>query len=685
MAIRNYQRAFNGGEVSVSMFARIDDGKYQTGMALCKNFLIEPQGPIVTRPGFKYVNRTKHSGKKSRLIPFNFSITQTMVLEFGEKYVRFHTQGRTVLGDNGQPYEIETPYVEADLFDIHYVQSADVMTLVHPNYPPKELRRYGATDWRLVDIKFGSSLSAPTGLSAEQTINKDVTNPTDYKRTYAVTALLSDGTQESVRSESITIDCNPYGDGSYNTIKWNSVQGAGMYRVYRDQGGVWAYVGQTDRTTIIDENISPDASITPPRYDDAFKDQDYPGAVSYFEQRRWFGGTINRPNNLWATRPGTEADMSYSLPSQSDDRIAVRVAAREANRILHIVPLAQLMLLTGAAEWRVSPLNSDAITPESMSVRPQSYVGSSNVQPLVIGSSMIYGAGRGGHLRELGYNYEAGGYISGDVCLRAPHLFDNLTIVDLAYSKAPFPIVWAASSSGKVIALTYVPEQQVGGFSTVETKGTIESVCVVAEGDEDIVYVEVLRNINGADVRFVERMNERQFTGLKDWVQLDCAGTYRGEPTKVITGLSWLEGETVSILADGAVEPEQVVKNGTITLDYPSSVVHIGLPYTADMQTLPVAMALQDGSYGSGHKKNVKEVFFRVVSSSGTQAGPSFDKLAEYPARSTEFAGSVPNPITDEVGFQIQPQWSTSGQVCVRQKYPLPLRIVSMTTVLELV
>nr|DAE22222.1 MAG TPA: stabilization protein [Podoviridae sp. cta463] len=889
MAIRNYQRAFNGGEVSPSMFARIDDGKYQTGLAQCKNFLIEPQGPIVMRPGFKYVNHTKHAGKKARLIPFNFSISQTMVLEFGERYVRFHTQGQTVLGNNGQPYEIETPYLEADLFDIHYVQSADVMTLVHPNYPPKELRRYGATDWRLVDIRFGSSLSAPTGLSASQTINKDVTNPTDYKRTYAVTALLADGTEESVRSSSVTIDCNPYGDGSYNTIKWNAVVGAGLYRVYRDQGGVWAYVGQTDTTQIIDENITPDASITPPHYDDAFysskgitsvrvnnggsgyladrrgidvsqwslkdggdfgkngklkiesvdrfatiecrvydetgagtgatvtpiiketkvKDRtdsfgdgnyneftnciseitgftvtnpgsgyssprielkysfiakytqyrtskaiysvgveanslrivvsdstgfgadlvpgvengrivsvtirsggqnysspslsvvsttgsgaslsanvgqapDYPGAVSYFEQRRWFGGTQNRPNNLWATRPGTEADMSFSLPSQSDDRIAVRVAAREANRILHIVPLAQLMLMTGAAEWRVSPLNSDAITPESMSVRPQSYVGASNVQPLVIGSSMIYGAGRGGHLRELGYNYEAGGYISGDVCLRAPHLFDNLTIVDLAYSKAPSPVVWAVSSSGKMIAMTYVPEQQVGGFSTVETKGAIESVCVVAEGDEDIVYVEVLRTVNGQTVRFVERMTERQYTDLKECVYVDCAGTYRGEAKTEITGLTWLEGETVSILADGAVEPQQVVKDGKITLTYPAEIVHVGLPFTADMKTLPVAMALQDGSYGSGHKKNVREVFFRVVNSSGTQAGPSFEKLSEYPSRSTEFAGNVPDPITDEIGFQIQPQWSQSGQVCVRQKYPLPLRIVSMTTVLEL-
>jgi hypothetical protein len=894
MAIRQYQRAFNGGEVDLSMFARIDDGKYQTGMALCKNFLIEPQGPIVMRPGFKYVNHTKHAGKKARLIPFNFSISQTMVLELGEKYVRFHTLGKTLLGESGQAYEVETPYLEADLFDIHYVQSADVLTLVHPNYPPKELRRYGATDWRLVDIKFGSSLPAPTGLSATQTINKNVTNPKDYKRSYAVTALLADGTEESVRSSPVTIDCNPYGDGSYNTITWNAVTGAGLYRVYRDQGGIWAYVGQTDTTKIIDENISPDASITPPHYDDAFysskgitsvtvtnggsgyvydrrgisadnwrilsspskgeiagtrrvadsgsekspfsvrvydesgegtgatvelvtsrrvwteeiagnsdagpsyddmvtttvtgikvtnvgqgyslprveitwtdhtwvgswtdyfgrratvaldvepsslsisvsdptgwgaelvpavKDgriesvivrsggqnytspkltvvstsgsgaslsanvgqaPDYPGAVSYFEQRRWFGGTQNRPNNLWATRPGTEADMSYSLPTQSDDRIAVRVAAREANRILHIVPLAQLMLMTGAAEWRVSPLNSDAITPESMSVRPQSYVGASNVQPLVIGSSMIYGAGRGGHLRELGYNYEAGGYISGDVCLRAPHLFDNLKIVDLAYSKAPSPIVWAVSSSGKLIAMTYVPEQQVGGFSTVETAGSIESVCVVAEGDEDICYVEVLRTIGGKPVRFVERMSERQYSELKECVYVDCAGTYRGEAKKEIAGLTWLEGETVSILADGAVEPPQAVKDGKITLTYPAKVVHVGLPFMADMKTLPAAMALQDGSYGSGHKKNVREVFFRVVNSSGTQAGPSFDKLSEYPSRSTEFAGNVPELITDEIGFQIQPQWSQSGQVCVRQKYPLPLRIVSMTTVLEL-
>lgn len=881
MAIRSYQRSFNGGEVAPSMYARIDDGKYSTGLAQCRNFLIEPQGPVVNRPGFQYVNETKIGAKKCRLIPFSFSITQTMVLEFGEKYVRFHTQGQTLMTSGGVPYEIETPYAADDLFDIHYVQSADVMTLVHPAYPPKELRRYGTYDWRLVDISFGSTLKAPTGLKVSQHISSSTSNKEDYRRTYAVTALLADGTQESVKSDSVTINCNPYGDGAYNTVSWNAVSGAGLYRVYRDQGGVWCYIGQTDKTEIIDENISPDASITPPIYDDAFKQAkgiksitvtaggsgyrvfdgglelkrydlvsknlyaqyrhggdtfypqlrveiidksgagsgatakietttssdvvwdmagdsssvdyyigmttlksitvtsrgsgyvkpvarvtvvkygsgtlyeqeldfegspcsvsitdptgsgaqvtpvvrdgaivainvrsggqgytspkvvitsttgsgasatasvdsvgDYPGAVSYFEQRRWFGGTYTRPNNLWATRPGTESDMSYSLPSQDDDRIAVRVAAREANRILHIVPLAQLMLLTGAAEWRVSPLNSDAITPSSMSVRPQSYVGASSVQPLVIGASMIYGAGRGGHLRELGYNYEAGGYISGDVCLRAPHLFDNEEILDLAYSKAPWPIVWAVSTSGKLISMTYVPEQQVGAFSTVETDGLIESVCVVAEGEEDILYAVVMRTFDGVNRRYVERMHERRFTELKDCVYLDCSGTYSGVPKTEISGLTWLEGQTVSVLADGSPEGEQKVVDGKIKLSTPASTVHVGLPYEADLKTLPVALQLQDGSFGSGHKKNVREVFFRVVDSSGIHAGPSFDALAEYPARGTELAGQTPDPITDEVGFQIYPAWSSSGQVCVRQAYPLPLRIISMNVVLEIV
>lgn len=681
--IYNFQRAFNGGEIAESMYGRIDDGKYQTGLSRCKNFICEPQGALSRRPGFEYVNAAKYAGYKCRLIPFNFSLTQTIVLEFGEKYIRFHHNGQTIMSGDS-PYEITTPYSASEVFDIHYVQSADVMTLVHPSHPPMELRRYGATDWRLVTINFGSSLAAPHLSSVVQHINGSVQNPTDYHREYCVTALYSDGTNESTKSNAIGIDCNPYGDGAYNTITWDAVSGAGLYRVYRNQGGVWAFIGQTNGTSIIDEKISPDASTTPPIYESVFGSAgNYPGAVSYFEQRRWFGGTYNQPNNIWATKSGTESMMAYSLPTQDDDRIAVRVAAREANRIQHIVPLAHLMLLTGAAEWRVSPANSDAITPSSMSVRPQSYVGANNVQPLVVNSAMLFAATRGGHIRECGYNWQASGYVSSDVCLRAPHLFDNQSVLDMTYAQAPWPIAFIVSSSGRLIAYTYVPEQSVGGFSTIETRGTIESCCAISEGLEDRLYVVVKREIAGKTVRMIERMAEQRFVDLKSGVYLDCSGTYEGDPTTTVSGLTWLEGETVSILADGSVEPDQVVKDGKITLSSPSSVVHVGLSYESDIQTLPLAFQLPDGSFGASHWKNVRSVSLRLVHSSGILAGPSFDALAEYPARGTEYAGSPPDLTSGEITQELFPQWSDSGVVCVRQKYPLPLRIISLAASVE--
>lgn len=862
--IRLYQQSFNGGEISESMFSRVTDSKYQSGLAKCRNFLVEPQGPIVSRPGFQRVLEVKDPSKPPRLLNFTFSADQTMVLEVGEKYIRFHTQGQTLLDDDGRPYEIETPYLIDDVWGIHFVQSADVVTLVHPSYEPKELRRYGATDWRLVTIEFTSELSEPTGLTVEQTINDSVSNKEDYTREYAVTALLKDGTQESEKSESVSIECNPYGDGAFNTVSWTAVPGAELYRVYRNQGGVWCYIGQTDQTSIVDENIDPDASITPPIYDDPFYQSggivsatvtnggtgygtagqivgyettgsisggsqvtlpitfdgflvsvadyaevvgtgsgavvktiwnrinkgkvtitgfeivspgngygvsettirvrrsesvvytfpaivrglplvkvtdttgsgaelkaivqdgavtgitvvrggkgytnptltiepngsggsgataeaslglagDFPGAVSYFEGRRWFGGTYNRPNWLWATKSGTESNMGYSLPSQDDDRIAAAVVARNADRIEHIIPLARMIFLTASAEWLATTKNSDVITQKSLSVNAQSYFGANNVQPVIVGSTLIYAASRGGHLRECGYSYEAGGYVTADICLRAPHLFDNLEVKDLSFGKAPFPTVWAVSSDGRLIALTYVPEQQVGAFSTVETAGEFLSCTVVAEGDEDILYAVVRRNINGQEKVFVERMHERQYTNLADCVYLDCSGTYRGEPKTEISGLTWLEGMEVSILADGSVEPSQVVTNGKIVLDEPASVVHVGLPYSCDAQTLPLAMALQDGSYGTTHRKNVISMIFRVVNSSGLKAGPSFDDLTEYPARAMEPPGTPPQPITDEIEVRVNAAWANSGQTCIRQDQPLPAKVIGLTTKVELV
>ena len=145
----------------------------------------------------------------------------------------------------------------------------------------------------------------------------------------------------------------------------------------------------------------------------------------------------------------------------------------------------------------------------------------------------------------------------------------------------------------------------------------------------------------------------------------------------VISGLSFLEGKTINILADGAVHPQKVVSSGSITLDRASSIVHLGLPIEADLQTLP--MALQVEALGQGRVKNLNHVWLRVLESSGIFAGPSADKLVEAKQRTTEPYGSPPDLKTQDIKIMLTPQWQDNGQLFVRQTDPLPLTIVGLT------
>jgi hypothetical protein len=889
---RTFFRSFAGGELSPEMFGRIDDVKFQTGAAKLRNFIAMPQGPAENRAGTAFVRAVKNSAKRTRLIPFTYSTTQTMVLELGDGYIRFHTQGATLLvgapalynpaityaigalvSDAGlvyyatapvplatnppnaaywyliptPAYEIPTPYAEADLFDLHYVQSADVLTIVHPNYAPRELRRLGATTWTLSTISFVSPVAAPaaptvaavrgigvnisgitqanpavvtvvaahqfqegdpvniSGVVGMTEINgwftvSDVTPNTELKlhvyatgvdvdslgydayvsggtvqygnqtndltNFYKLTSIATNGFDESVASAPGNVANNLSVSGASNNLSWVAVPGALRYNVYKQQSGLYGYIGQTEGTTFNDNNIAPDMGITPPIVDPVFASAgNYPQAVSYFEQRRVFAGTTNEPQSMWMTRSGTESDMSYSLPVKDDDRINFRVAAREANTIRHVIPLTQLILLTSAAEWRVSPINSDAITPTTVSVRPQSYVGASNVQPEIINNSMVYCAARGGHVRELGYSWQSNGFITGDLSIRAAHLFDNFNIVDMCYAKSPQPLLWFVSSTGKLLGLTYVPEQQIGAWHQHDTDGVFESCTVVAEGNEDSLYVIVRRTINGNSVRYVERMATRQVNLLKDCFFVDAGSTYNGTnltamtvtvtggttwgpadvltitassslfvypattdvndaivltdstgasyrlkilatssatvatakvdkvipvalratPTTVwafardtVSGLSHLEGKTVSILADGAVMPQVVVTGGVAVLERASVVVHVGLPYQSDLQTLPVALNID--AFAQGRVKNVNQSWIRVFQSSGVFVGPDENKLTEVKQRTTEPYGSPPSLKSDEVSVVMTPTWAQSGQIYIRQSDPLPLTVVGITT-----
>jgi len=596
-----------------------------------------------------------------------------MVIELGAGYFRFHTDGATLVDGGGNPYEVANPYSASALFDIDYVQSGDVLTLVHPDYAPRELRRYGVLDWRLQQITFRPSITAPTGVTA--TAHSEDTN---RSYTYVVTAV--DGNDESVQSASATVQGNLANTGAYNTITWNAVTGADKYKVYKKSSGVFGYIGVTDGTTFTDDLITPNISKVPPEYEISFNTAgNYPRAVTYYEQRRVFAGTKNQPQTIWMTKTGTESNMSIPIVTSDDDAIEVTVATRDANTILQVVPLSSLIALTSSTELVISGSQA-GITQSNISIKPQSYVGASNVKAQVANNIMLYVAGRGNHVRELGYSWQANGMVTGDLSLRAPHLFDGKRIVDMALSTSPYQILWCVVDSGELLGFTYIPEESIGAWHVHTTDGKFKSCCVVTEDNDDRLYVIVERTVNNQTVEYVECMSDMLVTDLADAFFVDSGLSYEGSTAvSSLSGLSHLNGRTVSILADGAVMNKQVVSNGQITLEQPAKKIHVGLPITSRLVTLPTLGSFESG-YGTGRPMAVNKVWMRVYHSSGVFAGQYGDRLTEHRQRTTEQPGSPPEWKDDEIEVTPRSSWKKGAQVEIRQEAPLPLTVVSITT-----
>ena len=722
MSLRSLLFSFNGGEVSPEFFGRIDDSKYQTGLSKCLNAIIQPQGPVSNRGGSQFVREVKDSTKKTRVIPFAFSVEQTYAMEIGHEYIRFHTMGGTIgppgtttwnganayqIGDTvlhsavyyycatddtgttpgtdsavwypmpSSPvalFEMPTFYQENDLADLHYVQSNDVMTITHPDYPSKLVTRfipnggkYTSFSFKIESEVFGPSGTAlPTNLVA-------VVNPGSGStpHDYGVTWIDEETGEESLLTVTDDAANNLTVLANFNDLSWDAVSGASRYSIYRSDGGEFGFIGQTDLLVFKDNGIEPDFLVNPPIDNKPFDEAEagekvingtfdtdiagwtdasasgtitwdsdnqymllnleskarqtltslptntdqnftiatkgaglvgirigstlggsdivanqvgapgdlvfntifntgafttlyleffhigvgsvsvddvsirstgrYPVEVTYFQQRKVFGGTVFEPQKLWMTKVGTESNLSFHIPSQDNDAIIFRPATREAVIIRHAIPLNDLIILTSASAWRVTSINSDALTPESVSIKSPAYVGAAGARPALVNNTAVFAAERSGRWHEISFNFEAGGYIAGDLALRANHLFTGLTTIDMAYAQAPWPIVWGTRSDGRLIGLTYVPTQRVGAFHVHETStaaglSLFKHMCVVPEGHYDRIYAVVERVINGATVKYIEKFEPHIFDTLEDAYFVDC-GVIHNAPV-VVTNIT---------------------------------------------------------------------------------------------------------------------------------------------------
>ena len=734
---------FTGGELSPRLDGRNDLTKYASGCKTLENFVVYPHGAAARRPGTTFVAEVANSANKTRLIPFEFSTTQTYMLEFSNLKMRVYKDRGSVLegdktisaitkanpavvtatghgysngdevvisgvvgmtevngkrflvankatntfeltdkdgtninsstfttytsgGVSNKVFEITTPYTTAQLFDLKFAQSADVMYITHPEHEVEKLSRTAHTAWTLTDVDFTN------GPYMDANITTTTLNPASHTVGAGVAVVASAVT--GINS----------GSGFLSTDVGRLLQFGTGY------GKITAVADTLNITITIIEDLG-SATASANWSLGSFSDTTgHPSCVTFFEQRLVFAGTTSQPQTIFFSKSGDYENMDANIGGTvaDDDAIIYTIASNQVNAIRFMTATRTLIIGTAGGEFTVSGGGTDnAITPTNILIKKQSNHGVANVDAIAVGNATLFLQRAKRKIRELAYNFDVDGYIAPDMTILAEHISEG-GLTQMAYQQEPNQIIYAVRGDGELIGLTYQREQQVTAwhrhiFGGVFGAGNAvcESVAVIPTDDTEYeVYVIIKRTINGATRRFVEYINNFDFTETDNTTFnfLDSALAYSGSAVTTISGLDHLEGQTVSVLANGATHPDKTVSNGSITLDRSSTNVKVGLSYSSILQTMRLDAGSQNGT-SQGKTKRIYEITIRLYESVGVEVGESLDNMERIPFRTSSdpMDQGIP-PFTGDKAVEFRGNYDTDGFIFVRQTQPLPLTILSL-------
>jgi len=266
-------------------------------------------------------------------------------------------------------------------------------------------------------------------------------------------------------------------------------------------------------------------------------------------------------------------------------------------------------------------------------------------------------------------------------------------LTQISYQQEPNQIIWGVRDDGELVGLTYQREQQVvawhrhkfggtfGSGASATGFGVCESVATIPTDDSEYqTYVIVKRTINSVTRRYVEYINNYDFDETDDTTFnfLDSQLEYSGSAATTISGLEHLEGQTVSVLADGSTHPDKTVSSGSITLDRSATKVKVGLSYTSLLQTMRLDAGSQDGT-SQGKTKRIFDITIRLYESIGVEVGPDLSNMERIPFRtSADAMDSGLGVFTGDKEVEFRGNYETDGFIFVRQTQPLPLTILSL-------
>ncbi len=684
------QASFNSGELSPYMGVRIDQGRYNTGCKVLSNMLVAPHGAAYRRPGMRFVGKavTADAETPVKLIPFVFNESQAYMLEFSNGIMRVWHKKGIITNESGTPYTIETPYAATHLHTLRVCQSADVMFIVSPEYPPYRLERYGHANWRLVKVSFSANIAAPQGLSASSV------GETGRTYRYVVTSIGPLEDEESLPSAAVSCDAaKSLSTTNYTTIAWNPVVGASEYFVCRMGGGAshYGFLGRAKGTRFEDRGQSPDFTRGVPEHRDIFDSVgNYPSVVQFYQQRLCFASTKVNPQTVWTSRTGNYQNFNISRPLQADDACTITIAADKVSAVRWMVAGKKLLIGSVDGEWAIGGYNGEALNPSSCEVDRQGSRGSANLPAIVVGDSILFAQRGANSIRDFRYSLDMDGYNGSDLSILGEHILRHRKIVDLAWQQTPHSVLWCVLDDGTMAGLSLVREHEIVAWHRHSTDGHIEAVASMNTEHGDEVWFVVRRTVwdsvsqtytYSRTIEVLDNLFEGDDATHAFFV--DSGLTWNGVAVSTVLGLEHLEGKEVQILADGYVHPPQTVHKGTVTLHQPASVIHIGLGYNSDIAPMASEPAEAQG-VSLGMVRRVGRVRFRLYNTLGCQVGPHHGALRSVLFRHSQHPLGKGLPLfTGDKEALIDTAVSSAGGVYFRQNEPLPFTLLAVAHEVE--
>lgn len=524
------QNAFNAGELSALLLGRQDVDKYAAGLFVCLNAIPLAQGAWTRRPGTAYLHQTKHHDRLSRLIAFQYSVTNTYVLEFGHQYIRFFTshgiltntaQSITSISkaNPGVVTKVAHGYSNGDRLYLSSMLGMTQLANREVVVANKTNDTFELTDSDGNDIDttgYGTFTSGNMAEIFEVATTFDETDIADVRVTQSADTLYSFhkdfAPQQLVRNSAVswTLSDIVFTDGPYDTenatsttLTPSAATGAGVTltasavtginggagfqttdvgRLIRiKEGSTWGYVEITGRTSTTVVTVTVLSTLTNTNAKTAWRmgiysdTTGFPTCGTFHENRLVLAGAADYPQRLDGSKTGVHSNFSPSATDGTvadDNAVAFTLNSDDVNAIHWLASNDKgLVAGTSRGEWLIRPSSlNEALKPTNISGKPSTRHGSAEIQPVNAGKAILFVQRAGRKLRELAYVFEVDGFRAPDMTLLAEHI-TRPSIVEIAYQEQPQGILWGPRSDGVLLGFTYERDQNVTAWHRHELGG----------------------------------------------------------------------------------------------------------------------------------------------------------------------------------------------------------------------